>query len=82
MENETGVGSIPITFRFAADHVLIHGPIELLEYLLVFYYVILETKPQGFFYNPTWKMKLVSVRIDPERIGWPRYGADTIPLSR
>ena len=50
MENETGVGSIPITFRFAADHVLIHGPIELLEYLLVFYYVILETKPQ-FHYD-------------------------------
>ena len=27
-------------------------------------------------------MKLVSVGIDPDRAGWPRYGADTIPLSR
>ena len=27
-------------------------------------------------------MKLVSVGIDPERIGWPCHGADTIPLSR
>ncbi len=27
-------------------------------------------------------MKLVSVGIDPDRTGWLRYGADTIPLSR
>ena len=29
---------------------------------------MLETKPQVFFNNPTWKKKLVSVGIDPDRI--------------
>ena len=43
------VGIDPDHIGLTADHVLIHGPIELLEYLLVFYYVILETKPQVFF---------------------------------
>ena len=64
------IGVDPDHFGLPADHVLIHDPTELLEasFHWLFYYVILETKPQGFFYNPTWKMKLVSVRIDPERI--------------
>ena len=35
-----------------------------------------------FFYNPTWKMKLVPVGFDPDRIERHCYGADTIPLSR
>ena len=41
-----------------------------------------RNKTPGFFYNPTWKMKLVPVGFDPDRIERHCYGADTILLSR
>ena len=43
----------------------------------LFYYVILETKPQVFFYNPTLKMKLASVGIDPNPVG---FAADNVSI--
>ena len=48
-----------------------YDPTEPLEvsFHWLFYYVIPETKPQ-FFYNPIWKMKVLSVGIDPDHIGF------------
>ena len=47
-----------------------YDPTELLGDILfiLFYYVILET--QVFVYNPTLKIELVSVGIDPDHIGF------------
>ena len=63
---------IPITVWSAAGHVLIHDPIELWEISFdrLFYYVILETKLQVFFNSPTLQMKLVSIGIDPDDVGF------------
>ncbi len=46
------VGIDPDPDGFSAGHVSIHHPIELLEISCYwqFYYVILETKPQVFFW--------------------------------
>ena len=67
------VGIDPDPVGFPAGHVSIHDPIELLEVSCYwqFYYVTLEMKLQVFFNSPTLKMKLASVGIDPDYIGFP-----------
>ena len=67
------VGIDPDPVGFSAGHVSIHHPIELLEISSYwqFYYVTLEMKLQVFFNSPTLKMKLASVGIDPDYIGFP-----------
>ena len=65
------VGIDPDPVGFVADHVSIHDSTELLEISLrrLFYYVILEAKPQVFFFdNSTRKMKLASAGIDPDHV--------------
>ena len=40
--------------------------------------MLLETKPQFFFNYPTWKIKLMSVGIDPDHIG---FAADHVTVE-
>ena len=75
------VGIDPDHVGFAADHVSIHDSTELLNvsFHWLFYYLILETP--GFFNSPTSKMKLASVGIDPDHIGFAAEYVSTEPLK-
>ena len=65
------VGIDPDHIEFTTDHVSVE-PFDgsLLKTHWLFYYVVLETKPQFKKNYQTWKMKLVSVGIDPDRVGF------------
>ena len=75
------VGIDPDHVEFTADHVSIYDSTELLNVFFhrLFYYLILETP--GFFNSPTSKMKLVSVVIDPDHIGFAAEYVSTEPLK-
>ena len=63
MENETGVGRDRFRTHWMAPLLCRYDPIEPLIILLC----DTGNETPSYFYNPTWKKKLVSVGIDPDR---------------
>ena len=77
--------------RLGSNPILLDGPAMVLirshwpvEYIIILIILLCHTRNEtpSFFLNPIWKKELDSVGIDPDRIVWHYYGADTIPLSR
>ena len=77
--------------RLGSNPILLDGPAMVLirshwpvEYIIILIILLCHTRNEtpSFFLNPIWKKKLDSVGINPDRIVWHYYGADTIPLSR